>query len=187
MPLMRSRAFLLLAAVILPAAAIHAVAGCGSVIVANEEDDETKDGGAKDARPDGKKDGSIGADAGKDAFDEYVDPGCPDNGPPITDFQCDPYNQGNGDCFPGDGCYIYVSYPPEPCAQETYGAFCSPAGPGGQGDPCNGGQDCNGGFVCVVTGSGTQCVELCPLSGSDGCPPGLVCEPIDVEGFGGCL
>ncbi|MFT3772797.1 MAG: hypothetical protein QM820_45995 [Minicystis sp.] len=131
--------------------------------------------------------GPGGADGGKDALPDYVDPGCPDAGPPIQSFDCDPYHQFNGDCMPGEGCYIFVGYPEEPCGQETYGSVCQPAGFGGQGDPCNGGGDCGGGFVCVVSGSGNQCVKLCPLSGPPGCPSGLVCEPIDVEGFGGCL
>jgi hypothetical protein len=126
-------------------------------------------------------------DAGKDAFDEYVDPGCPSNPPPIQDFECNPYDQLDSGCFPGSGCYIFVSYPNEPCGQEIYGSFCAPGGFGVQGDPCGGGPDCAAGFVCVVTGSGNQCVKLCPLEGNDGCSAGLVCEPIDVEGFGGCL
>lgn len=140
-----------------------------------------------------KQDASVGGggdlpfDAGKDALDEFFDPGCPDAGPQIQDFQCDPFEQGNGDCLSGEGCYIYVQYPDEPCGQEIYGAYCAPAGWGQQGDPCNGGQECDAGHVCVVTGSGTQCVQLCPLKGDDGCPAGFVCEPIDVEGFGGCL
>ncbi len=128
-----------------------------------------------------------GMDAGPDALTEFIDPGCKDKPPPIEDFQCDPNNQNNGDCLPGEGCYIYVDYPEDPCGQEIYGALCVPEGFGQQGDPCFGAQDCAGGFACVVTGSGTQCVELCPLQGADGCPSGLVCEPIDVEGFGGCL
>ena len=130
---------------------------------------------------------SGGFDAGKDALPDYVDPGCPDAGPAVQSFDCDPYHQQNGDCLPGEGCYIFVSYPEEPCGQETYGSFCMPVGAGGQGDGCNGAQDCGGGFVCVVSGSGNQCVKLCQLVGSSGCPAGLVCEPIDVEGFGGCL
>jgi hypothetical protein len=126
-------------------------------------------------------------DAGKDAFDEYIDPGCPSTPPPFEDFQCNPYDQQNSGCFSGEGCYIFVQYPEEPCGQEIYGAFCAPAGVGVQGEPCQGGLDCSAGFVCVVTGSGNQCVQLCPLEGNDNCPSGLVCEPIDVEGFGGCL
>jgi hypothetical protein len=131
--------------------------------------------------------GTGAFDAGKDALPDYVDPGCPDAGPAIQMYECDPYNQFNGDCMPGEGCYIFVQYPSEPCGQETYGAFCQPTGPGQQSAPCSGAQDCGAGFVCVVSGSGDQCVELCQLSGSTGCPDGLVCEPIDVEGFGGCL
>jgi hypothetical protein len=115
------------------------------------------------------------------------DPGCPDKPPPKHDFQCDPYNQGNGDCMPDEACYIFVEYPSEPCGQEIYGAFCAFAGPGGQGDPCNGGFDCGAGHVCVISGSGKQCIKLCKLEGISGCPVGMICEPIDVEGFGGCL
>jgi hypothetical protein len=132
---------------------------------------------------------SSGLDGGggSGGLGSIVDPGCEDPPPPIQDFACDPYAQGNGDCAPGEGCFIYVQYPPEPCGQEIYGAFCSPAGPGTQGSPCFGGQDCGAGYVCVVSGSGNQCVALCPLDGSIPCPSGLVCEPIDVEGFGGCI
>jgi hypothetical protein len=126
-------------------------------------------------------------DAGKDAFPDYTEPTCPSKPPPIQDYQCDPYHQGNGDCQSSEGCYIFVDYPSDPCGQETYGSLCMPAGAGQQGDPCQGAQSCGPGLVCVVTGSGTQCVELCSLTGPSGCPSGLVCEPIDVEGFGGCL
>jgi hypothetical protein len=181
---MQRRFMLFLALLSAPLPALGLVAGCNSnVTIADDPDGE---GGEAGARPDAPGTGGGEADAGKDALDEYVDPGCPDVDP-ITDFRCDPYNQGSGDCAPGEGCFIFVDYPVEPCGQEIYGAFCVPAGPGAQGDPCGGGSDCQGGFVCVVTGSGNQCVELCALSGDDGCPPGLVCEPIDVDGFGGCL
>lgn len=130
---------------------------------------------------------NTGGDAGLDALEEFVDPGCEDKPPPFEDFQCDPQDQPNSGCQPGEGCYIYVQYPEDPCGQEIYGAVCAPEGVGQQGDPCGGAQDCSGGFVCVVTGSGTQCVVMCDLSGSNDCPSGLVCEPIDVDGFGGCL
>jgi hypothetical protein len=130
---------------------------------------------------------SSGIDAGADGFDPWVDTPCEDQPPPIEDYACDPYAQGNGDCLEGDACYIYVQYPTEPCGQEIYGASCLPEGVGGQGAPCAGPMDCGGGHVCVVTGSGTQCVQYCRLEGPSGCPSGLVCEPIDVEGFGGCL
>lgn len=181
---MRARPLVLLLAVCSPAPAIGLAGGCGETIVMVDPDADDGQGGEGGHRPDG---GSGAADGGQDALQEYVDPGCPDQPPPLVDFQCDPYEQGNGDCPPGEGCYIYVQYPDEPCGQEIYGALCGPAGYGGQGDPCFGGLDCQGGYACVVTGSGNQCVQLCPLVGDDGCPPGLVCEPIDVEGFGGCL
>jgi len=186
---MRNRIFLLLLAISSPVTlAGLAGSGCGSVSI--ETDPSDLDGGGGDARHDAHPSStSGGTDGGNplDALPDYVDPGCPDAGPPLTNYMCDPFNQNNGDCLGGEGCYIFVQYPSEPCGEEIYGAVCAPAGPGGQGDPCDGGQSCGGGFVCVVSGSGNQCVELCPLTGKDGCAPGLSCEPIDVEGFGGCL
>ncbi len=104
----------------------------------------------------------------------------------MTMFMCDPYNQDNGDCQPGQGCFIFTDPPQTPCGQEVYGAECDTAGPGQQGAPCNG-SGCAAGFTCVVSGAGNQCVQLCELQGDSGCPSGLVCQPIDVEGFGGCL
>ncbi|WP_437283183.1 hypothetical protein WME90_22190 [Sorangium sp. So ce375] len=144
-------------------------------------------GGGEAGAPPVQSGGGGGSDPGRDPLEEYEDPGCPDTGPPVTDFACDPYDQASGFCAPGEGCFIFVQYPDEPCGQEIYGAFCAPAGPGRQGDPCSGGSQCGAGFACVVTGSGTQCVELCALSGDDDCAPGFVCEPIDVAGMGGCL
>jgi hypothetical protein len=184
---MQKHLFLLLAGLSIPALTIGIVAsGCGDVIVLPED----PDGGAfGDAKPDGKLPGSgrDGGDAGPDVLPDYFDPGCPDPGKPMTFFECDPYNQNNGDCSSGEGCFIFVIYPDEVCEQEAYGAACAFAGPGQQGDSCGGATDCGGGFVCVVSGSGNQCVQLCKLNGDDGCDPGFVCEPIDVEGFGGCL
>ncbi|WP_437555026.1 hypothetical protein WME95_23930 [Sorangium sp. So ce327] len=152
-------------------------------------DDPSADGGGggEAGAPPVPTGGGGGSDPGRDPLEEYEDPGCPDTGPPITDFACDPYDQSSDFCAPGEGCFIYVQYPDEPCGQEIYGAYCAPAGPGRQGDPCSGGSQCGAGFACVVTGSGTQCVELCALSGDDNCDPGFVCEPIDVAGMGGCL
>jgi hypothetical protein len=118
---------------------------------------------------------------------DYDDPGCPDSPPPLEQYTCDPFALDGGGCAPGEACQIFVEYPSEPCGQEIYGSGCVPAGTGQQGDGCMGGQECGAGFVCVITGSGTQCVQLCKLDGPSGCPSGLVCEPIDVKGFGGCL
>jgi hypothetical protein len=126
-------------------------------------------------------------DGGQDALPDYEDPGCPDAGPPVQQFECDPFHQNDGSCPPGEGCYIFVLYPSEPCGQETYGAQCQAVGIGTQGTGCNGFQDCAAGYCCVVSGAGNQCVQLCPLTGASGCPEGFTCEAIDVEGFGGCL
>lgn len=187
---MRRRIFLFVAVSLFPAPLLAALAsGCGPSVGIDTGEGGGGAGGnvSTFVTSSSSSMGPGGADGGKDALPDYTDPGCPDAGPPITDFQCDPYNQNSGSCAPGEACYIYVQYPPEPCAQEIYGALCAFAGPGKQGDPCGGAQDCSAGYACVVSGSGTQCVMLCKLEGNDGCPPGLVCEPIDVEGFGGCL
>lgn len=185
---MRVRTFFVLAlSAAFPMLAL-AQPGCSTVV----EIDSGRDGGTNgeggylflDAPEDAPPDSHP-----HDALPDYVDPGCPDAGPPIYDFQCDAYHQNNGDCEPGQACYIYVQYPApgQPCDQEVYGSYCYAAGPGVQGSPCGGGIDCAAGYCCVITGSGTQCVQLCPLVGPDNCPSGYVCETIDVEGFGGCL
>lgn len=165
-----------------------AFTGCGNTVIEIKPGDG---GGGTNSTDSSSSAGGIHKDAGnpdaKDALADYIDPGCPDKPPPMTQFECDPYHQDNGDCMPGDGCYIFVQYPNDPCDQEIYGAYCAPAGGGKQGSPCGGGPDCGAGLVCVITGSGTQCVELCPLKGLSGCPEGLTCEAIDVEGYGGCF
>lgn len=133
--------------------------------------------GGKDAGKDAK------ADAGSGGTGGYVDPGCPDAPPPPPVKDCDVF--GPNTCKPGEGCYPFVQYPTHPCDQEIFGAICAPVGPGKQGDAC-GNTNCAAGFVCVVTGQGTECVQLCDLFGAAKCPPGLFCVPIDVEGIGGC-
>lgn len=147
------------------------------------------DGGAGTAGQGGSA-GSGGRDAGSpwDAggADGYVDPPCPDAPPPPPDWECDPLAASTG-CGAGEACYPYVVYPSSRCDQERYGSVCRRAGRGGQGVDCYGGDDCAAGFVCVVTGQRTQCVQMCPLRGETGCPRGLVCEPVDVEGIGGCF
>lgn len=184
---MRFRLFALACAVaVLPTTVGAFFAGCSNNVIVPPGD--TGGGGSGGDQPtSSSKSTGSGKDAGKDAFPDYTEPVCPTKPPPIQDYQCDPYHQGNGDCASGEGCYIYVQYPSDPCGQETYGALCMMAGSGQQGDPCQGAQSCGAGLACVVTGSGTQCVQLCPLTGPSGCMSGLVCEPIDVEGFGGCL
>src|SRR4051794_5729045 len=186
---MRRTSLLLLAGLSVPCWIVGFFgSGCGSEV---ETQRGNGGGGGSHVGPGGSttSSGIIILDGGHhDAFDEYVDPGCPDTGPPIQDFSCDPFAQHNGDCGPGNGCYITVDYPREPCGQETYGSVCIPSGDGGQNAPCNSAQDCKSGFSCVVAGVGApECVQLCHLNGPSGCPQGLLCEEIDVEGFGGCL
>jgi hypothetical protein len=183
---MRERFLLLLIGLGLPFLALGAVAdGCSSTVVVPSPPGQGGSGGAGGAG--GAGEGGCVFDAGADVLEEYIDPGCPDAGPKMTDFTCNAYDQDSGDCPMGQGCYIFVQYPMTVCGQEVYGTACEPAGMGAQGASCGGGQDCAPGLACVVSGAGDQCVTLCPLTGDDGCPDGLVCEPIDVEGFGGCL
>ncbi len=183
------RAYFILAAALFPVAAGSIGAGCGTDVVIMQEPPSGAggDGGFVFLDGGGGTNQPVGGGLPDGGLPDYVDPGCENQPPPIQDFSCDPYAQGNGDCGPGEGCYIFVDYPSVPCGQEVYGSYCALAGTGQQGAACGGGQDCAPSHVCVITGSGTQCVQLCQLSGPDGCPQGLVCEPIDVDGFGGCL
>jgi hypothetical protein len=121
-------------------------------------------------------------------LDEYHDPGCPDVGPPPVQNDCDPLAPQPGGCAVGEACYPYVEYPSpgDPCGVEAYGAICSTPGSGTQGSPCDY-EQCAAGFICVVSGQGTQCIALCSLAHPGSCPDGMVCEPIDVPGYGGCL
>lgn len=123
----------------------------------------------------------------KDAPD-YVDPRCPDLPPEPPYFECDPLAPPPSGCAIGEACYPYVIYPQFECGQESYGAQCIVAGTGQQGSPCGNGENhCAAGFVCVISGAGIQCVKLCALDRIGACAEGLVCEPIDVQGLGGCL
>ncbi len=184
---MRRLTFLLIGFAGLNFALVLAAPGCGSSVI--EIGNPEGGGGAGGESATTSSSGVIldgGVDA-KDALPDYEDPGCPDVPPPEDQTTCNAWEQGNGDCAEGEGCYIFVAYPSEPCQPEIYGTVCQFAGTGKQQDPCGGQQDCGGGFVCVITGAGTQCVQLCPLEGPSGCPSGLVCEAIDVVGYGGCF
>ncbi len=183
---MRKHAFLLITGFLAPTAvAVGAsLGGCHTVVTV----DPPGGTGAHDGGHHVEMDGGMGGSPPEDAGIDYTDPGCPDAGPPIAMFTCDPYNQNNGDCGPGEGCYIFSNPPETVCGQEVYGAECAAQGTGHQGAPCGDGQQsCAAGFSCVVSGVGNQCVQLCELQGGTTCPDGLVCEPIDVKGFGGCL
>lgn len=155
-------------------------AGSGGTEPSDAGPDGPKKPPSKDAGGDAAKD--SGKDA-KDALPDYVDPGCPDAGPPIMQYQCDPYSTGI--CPDDMTCYPFVEYPSEPCGQEIYGAQCVFAGTGGQGEPCDGG--CKAGHVCVISGQGTQCILMCDLKDPNPCLDGLICVPVDIPGLGGCI
>ena len=117
----------------------------------------------------------------------FADPGCPPASERPAINECDPLATISG-CPAGTSCFPYVDYPAGPCGIELYGTRCLAAGPGTQGDSCAE-QPCAAGHICVSTGRGTQCARLCVLAENDPsiCSPGLLCLPIDIEGFGGCL
>jgi hypothetical protein len=123
-----------------------------------------------------------GSSGSESTFD---DPGCPEIAEPEDDFQCDPL-KGSDECGDGFGCYPYVDYPSEPCEAEQFGSICALAGTGEQGDPCLD-QDCSAGFLCVASGQGTVCAQLCRAPGPNTCPNGLLCGSVDVKGFGVCF
>lgn len=147
---------------------------------AGGEGDDGSDAGAQaDARPDV-------ADEAAPPWD-YRDPDCDEAPPAPPILECDPLAEPTG-CAEGEACSPFVDYPRSECEKERYGALCVPEGEGTQGSPCGDGvSSCKSGFVCVISGAGVQCVELCDLETIGSCPDGLVCEPIDVQGFGGCL
>ena len=107
--------------------------------------------------------------------------------PPSVSSECDPM-ASTASCPAGQSCFPFVRYPTGPCEVEQYGTTCLPAGPGTQGESCER-QACAAEHICISTGRGTQCARLCSFA--DGapnvCAPGLLCLPIDIEGFGGCL
>ena len=159
-----------------------AFAACGGITAA---DVGQTGGGGVDGGHDAATDAATDAPSdAKDAALDYVDPGCPDTGPPKMDFACDPVGPSSG-CLAGQLCAPFAKYPSAGCAQESYGATCTPAGSGAQGDVCDFG--CQPHFTCVVSGQGAQCIRLCDLTAASPCPSGLVCEPIDVPGIGGCI
>lgn len=117
----------------------------------------------------------------------FMDPGCPPMAPAPPANECDPLAP-DASCPPDQACFPFVIYPSRPCEVERYGARCQPVGPGVQGDPCSR-QGCAAEHICISTGRGTQCARICSFAADapDVCEPGLLCLPIDIEGFGGCL
>ncbi|HEY4102467.1 MAG TPA: hypothetical protein VGM44_01200 [Polyangiaceae bacterium] len=122
------------------------------------------------------------------SFDEYADPGCPDASPPSETMQCDPFAAVSG-CPAGLGCYPFVDHPfGKGCGEQTFGTECLIAGSGTQGAVCgDGANDCASGYVCVVGSQpGEHCVKLCQMTDPNGCPRGMICGELDVEGYGVC-
>lgn len=117
----------------------------------------------------------------------FEEPGCPPAGMLPSINECDALAPVSG-CSAGESCFPYVDYPAGPCEVERYGTVCLLAGPGTQGDSCAR-EPCAADHICVSTGRGTLCARLCGLDAAapDVCAPGLLCLPIDIRGFGGCL
>ena len=157
------------------AAAALVCAACGGVTISS--DDSSDDSGSYGREPDG---------GGGDA-NGYVDPRCPDAGAPVFDTQCQIF--GPNTCKPGSACYPASIPPTHACEPEIYGSFCLEEGTGTQGSSCDNTAGCAPGFVCLITGTSTECAALCDLGsgGTHGCTDGFVCEPIDVPGFSACL
>jgi hypothetical protein len=130
--------------------------------------------------------GSVTMVPGRDAGltdARYVDPGCASRPKVAGIEECDPFTPSS--CGPGARCSPYVSYGTG-CQAEEIGTRCEVAGVGVQGDDCAS-DPCAPGYVCVSAGAGFECARLCQLhGGTTGCPPGLLCAPLDVDGFFVC-
>lgn len=168
---------------------------CGGSVTPDPE--AIDDTGIVDSASDGKVDSKIdsGLDTRSDtlvdtkvdsALDTWVEPECPDAGPPVKDYKCDPLAAPPGGCKATEACYPYVEYPSERCMPEIYRTRCFPAGKGKQGDPCTGGA-CAAGYACVASGVGNQCALMCKPGKIGACPDGYVCSPTDVPDVGACL
>jgi hypothetical protein len=167
------------------------LAGCGGDVSADAAGAGAGGGssGRGGSAAGGSNAGGSGGSPARDAgFDVFVDPGCPEAPPPDERNECDPF-AGDSGCRFDEGCYPFVQYPSgDPCAAETFGTRCMPAGTGSQGADCENAR-CAPGFICIVGGApGARCARLCPVFGQETCPAGLVCEPVDIEqGYGGCI
>lgn len=117
--------------------------------------------------------------------DRFNEEQCPEEVQRIESTECDPLGD-QSQCGLGEGCYPYVHYPSSRCEPETFGTRCDTSGSGTQGERCAG-ERCAHGFLCVVTGRGTECAQLCRMPGPNTCPDGFICGSLDIDGFGVCI
>jgi hypothetical protein len=171
-----------------------AVSNCGGIadeIPSSEDAGRRRDAARDTNAPDRAEAGDAASHDGSDAdgaLPVYVEDACPPSVPDPPDYECDPFGTDAGQCQPGYGCYPYPPQGTDPCNPGSWGARCQTAGTGTQGASCNGSRSyCAGGYVCVKSGAGDQCVKLCRIQQLEPCADGLVCNPLDVFGFGGCL
>lgn len=150
-------------------------AACGGAL--DHTGDDSSDGG----------DGGKGRNGNPDGGNGYVDPKCPEAGPPQMIHECDVQNPVASCANTGGACYPVAIPPQTTCGSETYGTECLEPGSGQQGAACGGTANCAPGFVCLITGGDTQCARLCNVDQKGSCPMGFVCGPIDVPGFAACL
>jgi hypothetical protein len=163
---------------------------CGGVAISANGDADGgrhRDGG-RDAVTDRTVDRGMPPDAkdGSVLPPPYPEDACPNLPPPDPIIHCDPL-RSRDTCPPGQACYPFPPEGNDRCHPGPYTTDCAEEGSGEQGTPCGGTQSCSGGFVCVVSGSGDQCVLLCDVGDFNSCKDGLVCQPLDVVGYGGCL
>jgi hypothetical protein len=116
----------------------------------------------------------------------YHEDACPDVPLPDAEALCDPLARGQ--CPAGYACYPFPPDGIDPCHPGPYRMMCAKEGSGSQGAPCGTGlEGCQAGTICAVTGQGDQCITLCRPGAIGACPNGMVCERLDIPGFGGCL
>jgi hypothetical protein len=157
------------------------VCGCGGSLV-----DAGADGGS---RMDGGRGGQgaramySDADSLGDAFPMHREDACPDAPFVPPPLRCDPFAQGT-QCRSGEACYPIPPRATDGCRPGTYATACLPEGTGRQGAPCDDGTDCAGGYVCVTSGLGDLCLQLCRTGEVGACSDGLVCSELDITGSG---
>ncbi len=166
------------------------VAACGGAVT---DISGGKDAGShRDAGHGGNRDSGLPPppppdDAGSnDDFPVFREDACSDPNAPPPMVECDPFAQST--CGAGFACYPVPPRSSDNCHPGKYGTICLPGGKGTQGWPCGDATDCFGGFICVIAGTGDQCVKLCKVDDFNACPDGRICREVDVpgSGWGGC-